>query len=130
MKKSILFILLICASLTASIAQQEGMKARERKSPIERSEAFTRRMTKELNLEATQQERVKAINLERFKQLEEIRNTFAADQKTMALKVKEVNNNYFNNLQGVLTAEQFSKFQEMKEEMKEKAMARKHKHKQ
>lgn len=130
MKNSILAFLLLFVAATASYAQQDAMKPREKKSAVERSEAFTRRMTKELNLEATQQERVTAINLERFKQLEEIRNTFAADRKTMALKVKEVNNSYFSNLQGVLTPEQFSKFQQMKEEMKEKAMSRRHKQKQ
>jgi hypothetical protein len=38
--------------------------------------------------------------------------------------VKEINDNYYSTVKGVLNADQFAKFQEMKEEMKEKAMSR------
>jgi len=123
MKKIAIMILALSLSVGSSWAQQE-LSGKPKKTVEERAESFTRRMTKNLNLEATQVERFKALNLDRFKQLEEVRASFGGDKKQIASKAKEVNDAFFSNAKGVLTPEQFAKFQEMKEEMKEKAMAR------
>ena len=54
-----------------------------------------------------------------------VKNTDTRKQKEVAAKVKQVNEEYFNNVKGVLSPEQFAKFQDMKEEMKEKAFNKK-----
>jgi Spy/CpxP family protein refolding chaperone len=125
MKKIVLAVLALFVLIGNISAQENQLQGRKKKSPVERAEAFSKKMTKNLDLDATQQERVKVINLDRFKQLEEARSSFGGDRKQIASKVKEVNDAYFNNLKGILTPEQFSKFQEMKEEMKERAVKRK-----
>jgi Spy/CpxP family protein refolding chaperone len=122
MKKTLFAVFALLFSFGMAMAQQELASAK--KDPVQRAERFTKKMVKELNLDQAQQERMKGINLERFKQLDEVKNTFAADKKTLQTKVKEINDNYFLTVKGVLSPEQFTKFQEMKEEIKEKAMAR------
>jgi len=123
MKKSIVIVFAFIISMGMSFAQEDHA-GKVKKSAVERSEAFTKRMTKNLSLEATQIERFKVINLDRFKQIEEARSSFGGDKKQISAKVKEINDAYFANAKGVLTPEQFTKFQEMKEEMKEKAITR------
>lgn len=125
MKKFMILAVALFISVAGAFAQSASLAGKEKKSPEERAGKFTQRMTKELALDAIQQERVKGINLERFKQLEEAKSVATADKKEVATKVKQINENYFSNLKSVLTPEQFVKFQEMKEEMKEKAFRKK-----
>jgi len=125
MKKFMIFAFALLITAAGAFAQEEVATAKTKKSPVERAERFTKRMTKELTLDASQQERVKAINLDRFKQIEEAKSVTTAGKKEIATKIKGINDAYFNNLKGVLTLEQFAKFQAMKEEMKEKAFAKK-----
>ena len=123
MKKTWLAIFAFISGLSSAFAQQE-LSGDGKMDPVRRAERFTKKMTTELSLDASQQERIKAINLDRFKQISEARNTFAQDKSTLRTKVKEINDNYYSTVTGVLNADQFAKFQEMKEEMKEKAMSR------
>ena len=123
MKKVVVIVFAFIISMGISWAQAD-QAVKVKKSAVERAEAFTKRMTKNLNLEATQIERFKILNLDRFKQIEEARASFGGDKKQISTKLKEINDAYFSNAKGVLTPEQFTKFQEMKEDMKEKAIAR------
>ncbi len=123
MKKTWMAIFAFIFGLSTAFAQQE-LAGSEKMDPVKRADRFTKKMTTELNLDAAQQDRIKGINLDRFKQLAEARSTFGQDKSTLRSKVKEINDNYFSTVKGVLNADQFAKFQEMKEEMKEKAMAR------
>ncbi|HOY94297.1 MAG TPA: hypothetical protein PK509_01075 [Catalimonadaceae bacterium] len=125
MKKfmSVAFALLI--SIAGVFAQSSTATLKANKTPEQRAERFTKKMTKELALDAAQQERIKILNLDRFKKLEDARSAAAVSKKEVAAKVKQVNEEYFSNVKGVLTPEQFTKFQEMKEEMKEKAFTKK-----
>jgi protein CpxP len=113
------FALLFCVA--GAIAQDASVSAKPKKSPEERAERFSKRMTKELSLDASQQERVKTINLDRFKKIEAVRTTSSYTKPETQQKLKEINEAYFNDLKGVLSAEQFAQFQKMKEEIKEKA---------
>jgi len=123
MKKGLLLIILVMFSIGNMWAQTDVV-LKPKKSAEERAESFTNRMAKNLNLEATQVERFKVLNLERFKQIDEARTLSGENKKQVAMKVREINDAFLNNAKGVLTPEQFTKFQEMKVEMKEKAMAR------
>lgn len=123
MKKIIIMAFAILVSVAGAFAQEAAV-GKVKKSAEERAEKFTKRMTKELTLDAAQQDRVKILNLERFKQIEEVKGNMATNKKEAAAKLKEVNEAYLNNLKGVLTAEQLTKFEALKEEMKEKAFQR------
>lgn len=124
MKRIIIVAIAIVLGMGTCWAQQGSASATTKKTAMERAEAFTKRMNKVLALDQTQLERVKVVNEERFKKLEEARSANTA-QGEKASQVKTINENYMSTLKGVLSPEQFAKFQEMKEEMKEKAMARK-----
>ena len=124
MKKLIITAVALVFSLASAMAQ-DLQKAKPKKSPDEKSARFTKRMTNELSLEATQQERVLAINLDKFKQIEEVKSMANLDAATRRQKMKQIDDNYFTTLKGVLSAEQFTKFQAMSAEIKEKAFARK-----
>ncbi len=124
MKKLIITAVALVFSLASAMAQ-DLQKAKPKKSPDEKSARFTKRMTNELSLEATQQERVQAINLDKFKQIEEVKSMANLDAATRRQKMKQIDDNYFTTLKGVLSAEQFTKFQAMSAEIKEKAFARK-----
>ena len=126
MKKFIISALAIVFSVASAFAQ-DVQKGKTQKTPDEKSSRFTQRMTRELSLDAAQQERVQAINLERFKNIEESKVQAGLDAPARRQKLKEVEDNYFNNLKGVLSADQFTKFQAMKAEMKEKAFERRKK---
>jgi len=126
MKKLIISALALVFSVASAFAQ-DVQKGKTQKTPDEKSTRFTQRMTRELSLDASQQERVNAINLERFKNIEEVRTQAGLDAPARRQKLKEVEDNYFNNLKGVLSADQFTKFQAMKAEMKEKAFERRNK---
>lgn len=124
MKKLIITAVALVFSLASAFAQ-DLQKAKPTKSPDEKSARFTKRMTNELSLDATQQERVQAINLDKFKQIEEAKSMANLDNATRRQKMKQIDDNYFTTLKGVLSAEQFTKFLAMSAEMKEKAFARK-----
>jgi protein CpxP len=125
MKKIFMMALGLLFAVSGAMAQEKTATVKPAPNPEVRAEKFTKRMTRELGLDAAQQERVKGINLDRFKQLSEARATNAGDKKAVQQKVKEINDLYFQNLKAVLTPEQFAKFQTLKEEMKEKAFQKK-----
>ena len=83
------------------------------------------RMTKQLGLDEAQQQRVGPINLDRFKKIEEAKATNSSNKSEVQSKVKAINEDYNNNIKGVLSAEQFTKFLAMEEEMKKKAFEKK-----
>lgn len=122
MKKLLIIALALIGSMGASWAQNSMAPAKGKRTSEQRAEAFTKRMTKNLELDAAQQERIKAINLERFKQLDEARAGQAESRKEVASKVKSINEIYVTNLKGVLNEDQFKKFEEMKQELMEKTM--------
>ena len=124
MKKLLFLALGLVFSLSGAFAQQGKMKKNVVKSPEVRAENFTRRMTKELSLDNAQQERVKILNLDRFKKIQEIRNS-GASQEEIRTKIKEVNDGFAETMKSILSAEQFTKFQTLKEDMKEKAFKKK-----
>jgi len=125
MKKLLISAFALLFAVLGAFAQDAALSTKALKTPEQRAERFTKRMTKELVLDATQQERVKAINLDRFKQLAEARSAATAKPADMKAKIKAINDNYFSTLKGVLSAEQFTKLLAMKEELKEKAFGKK-----
>jgi hydrogenase maturation factor HypE len=121
MKRILLAVLALFIS-AGSIWAQNDIAPKPKKTAEQRAEQFSKKMTKNLNLDGAQQERIKAINLDRFKQIDEARNGEAGKKKEVAAKIKAINDTYLTTLKGVLTEEQFKKFEEMKSQLKENAM--------
>lgn len=125
MKKFWMAVIAVLFTTAGVFAQQGAAPAEAKKTVEERATQFTRRMTNELQLDATQQERVKALNLDRFKQLEEVKSVTTLSKAEARAKIKTINGNFFTTVQGILTPEQQTKFQQMMEERKEKMLKRK-----
>jgi len=110
MKKLILILFAVAIASVNSVAQEPIKKTPPpKKSPAERAENMTKRLSKELNLNPDQQVKVKAIILKR----EEDRDKASQELKEGPAKVKE-------EFKSVLTPEQFQKFEAKEAEMKKK----------
>lgn len=110
MSKRIILILFTAAIASVnSMAQELAKSDPPKKTPEERAENMTKRLTKELALNPEQQVKAKAIILKREQDREKITN----DMKEGHEKVKE-------EFKLFLSQEQFQKFEKKEAEMKKK----------
>lgn len=106
MKKLMLAAILFCGVQATSFAQDGGFK---RHSPKERAEMQTEKMATSLGLNDEQKKAVLEINL---KSAEKIAN--AGDNRREAFKEVQAQNE--EEFKKVLTADQFTKYQELRKE--------------
>ena len=139
MKKLFMAVLLcvgfsIYAQETTTTPKKKGNK--EAKSPEKVNEARLSKMTTELSLNAKQQEEIKPILAEQTVKMEEMKakqkaNKEAgvelsdADKKAMRMKMKEDKEATDAKIKSILTPEQFTKYQEIQKEQREKMMSQK-----
>jgi protein CpxP len=123
MKKIVISAFMLLLTVAGASAQ-DLPKGKGMKTPDEKSVRFTQRLSKELNLDAAQQQRVQGINLDRFKQIEELKNMAGLDGPSRRQKMKSIEEAYVTSMKGVLNAEQFPKFEALRAEIKEKAFER------
>lgn len=121
MKKLLFAAFALIFAFGTTMAQDAGLSSKPKKTADERSAALTKKMTNQLGLDQAQQQRVAPINLDRFKKIEEVKTGNSANKSEVETKVKAINEEYNNNIKGVLSADQFTKFLAMQEEMKQKA---------
>lgn len=108
--KNIILILFTVAIASLNVFSQEAGEPRPpKKTPEERAENMTKRLTKELNLNSEQQIKAKSIILKR----EQEREKLAVEMKERHGKAKE-------EFKTFLTPEQFQKFEKKEAEMKKK----------
>lgn len=129
MKKIILIMFVLCASLYGAVAQD----AKHAKTPEERAELVTQKMHKHLNFSTDQMAKVKIINLNKAKQLDVLRAKKKAnsiDGKAFMQERKSINQARENEILVLLSADQKVKYAEMKQKMEEKAKQRRAEHKE
>jgi periplasmic protein CpxP/Spy len=119
MKKIILLLSLTIAMFT-SYAQEIDLEDDIKKTPAERSEAVTKKLTEKLSLTADQQPKVKAIILERATKADEVRNKYNGNKEAAKAELKPIFKDANLKLQSVLTPEQFAKLKEVRKENKAK----------
>ncbi|TDE16191.1 hypothetical protein [Dyadobacter psychrotolerans] len=107
MKKGLFAILLAFASITA-FAQRPDANA----TPEQRAEAQTKTLTESLKLTEDQQKQVYALNLERGKQMMEMRSAQTPDRE----KMRESMEAYNTALVKILTPEQQESYKKIMEE--------------
>jgi hypothetical protein len=117
MKKSTRLVLLLMLSIsaaTASLWAQPGGNGRGPSDPAQRAEMQTARMKEELGLSAKQAEKVKAINEKYANKMREMRAANQdGDRQAMRESMSALRQEQAEELQTVLTAEQFEKWQQM-----------------
>lgn len=107
MRKGLIALFLFLGSLTA-FAQRPN----DDRTPEQRAEMQTKSLTKNLNLSEEQQKKVYALNLERSKQMAEMRNSQDRDRDKMRASMETYN----TELQKLLTPEQKESYKKMTEE--------------
>ena len=118
MKK--LMMIAALALLTAAGANAQEMTDRERKSPAERATMQTERMVKELGLDADQAAKANAVNLKYADQAEQLRKERAAQMEKFKGQGKAMHAAHDGEMKGILSAEQYIKYQAFQEARKEK----------
>lgn len=108
MKKMMMMVLMLAIAVMSAKAQ-ESKPAPPKKTPEERAENITRRMTKELDLSPEQQTKVKAAVLKRETMREQKVEAAKAEMDKIDAEFKQI-----------LNKEQYVKFQQKREEMKKK----------
>jgi Spy/CpxP family protein refolding chaperone len=133
MKKLIIVALLLTSifSFAQEVQSEKNDKKvkRERMSPEQRNQFLLDKMTKELNLDAQQQEQIKPIIAEQNAKMQEMReqgrasgfqDISKAERKALMQKRNEEKTLKDNKLKAILTPEQFKKMKEMEAANKEK----------
>ncbi len=108
-KRIILILFTVAIASVNSMAQEPTKSDPPRKTPEERTENMTKRLTKELALNPEQQIKTKAIILKR----EQNREKMSKEMREEHMKVKQ-------EFKSFLSEEQFQKFEKKEAEMKKK----------
>ncbi len=109
MKKTILMLFAVAIASVNLLAQEQQESNAPKKSPEERADNMTKRMTKELGLNPDQQTKMKALILSREQEREQKSKGAKPDKEKREAEMK-----------AILTPEQFQKLQQIREEEKDK----------
>lgn len=109
------------------VAQEN--KGGAKRTPEERAENMTKRMTKKLKLDAAQIEKVKAINLSSAKNIEEVKVAAKDDRKAASGRIEKIEADREASLKSVLKEDQMKAYIEMRDKQKAKMVDKKGKRK-
>ena len=115
MKKLIVISMMFLATVSLATAQQ-GQGQRQQMSPEERAKAVTERLEKLLSLSADQKARVNAIEVEFGKEISDLRQKNQGDREARNAAMQELSKKFDAKYKEVLTADQFKKYLEDKEQ--------------
>ncbi|MCC3158215.1 hypothetical protein LJ737_13285 [Hymenobacter sp. 15J16-1T3B] len=102
--------------------QGRGM-GREQRTPEQRADMQTQRLTNQLTLTAEQQPKVRAIFLAQANEVDAARASMtpgSVDREAMRQKMQEGRARYDEQLKAVLTPEQYAKYQQQREDRMER----------
>lgn len=95
-------------------------KEYQQKTPEQRAEMQAQKMGKEYNLTDDQIMKLKEVNLAKARQMETLRSQGKENREAMGSQMKEIKNNYDNQVKGILTPDQYAKFDKERAERMEK----------
>jgi Spy/CpxP family protein refolding chaperone len=113
-------LLVVVGNLAWSQAPASNRNKQASKTPEERATANSKRLAEKLNLNAEQQKSVYGLLLQRAQQVDADRAKIQGDKKAMRDAMKQNQENFENNLAKILTADQKTKYDKLKQERKEK----------
>ncbi|WBO85202.1 hypothetical protein [Hymenobacter yonginensis] len=128
-----MLVLLAAVALSASAASAQttpaptsrmgaGRMQDAARTPEQRAEMQTKRLTQQLALSAEQSAKVQTIALAENQELQALRGKYASadNRKGAGQELKAVQEKYDAQLKGVFTAEQYAKYSQMREDRQEK----------
>ena len=104
------------AQTAPTSARAAKMKARTPKTPEQQADRHAGKMAKELGLNADQEARVEQLMLARQQETAALKAKYAANKKAGRPEMKAAHDRYQTQLKGILTAEQYAKFNQLKAE--------------
>lgn len=116
--KRLMMILFVVAMSAVNTKAQEKQPPPPKKTPEERATNMTERMTKALALNPDQQQKVKALILQREKDRDAAVDKVKGSREKMEQQMD-------TDMQKILSSEQFEKYKKKREEMKKKREERK-----
>jgi periplasmic protein CpxP/Spy len=117
------FVASFAVSIDTAIAQNGRGEAQQNQTPEQRTENQLKRMTKALSLTAEQATQVKPLLMELNQKRDAVRD---APNKRAAMKdMRDMVMAQDEQMKKILSAEQFTKYEDMRDDMKEKMKGRK-----
>jgi len=119
--KTILLAFILLASFVSAYSQKTVGGDKEKKDPAQRAANTQKRLTKQLVLTDDQGSKVYEAALKRINAVEAIRAELPgeANKEARKTKISEVITQYEADMKGILTEQQFIKWQEMRQKNKE-----------
>jgi len=102
------------ASQTAQ--HQQLAKAQGQKSPAQKADRHATKMAKELGLSTDQEARVEQLMLARQQETAALKAKYGADKRAGRSEMKAAHDRYETQLKAILTAEQYAKLNQLKDE--------------
>ncbi|WP_035563306.1 hypothetical protein [Hymenobacter sp. IS2118] len=134
MKKIIVLLAAFVATATTGFAQapagagpvpQAGSRSQAPASPEQQAERRARALTKALSLSPDQQARLQPILLAQQQELQRLRDQpRGGDRRAMAQQLKTTQATYDQQIRAVLTPEQYSKFEQQKDDRRDQIRER------
>lgn len=112
MRKLLAFTAVLLLAATTAFAQSGPLNA----SPEERARMQTERLAKRLKLDKSQSDQVYTLNLDRTRQMQELRASGERDRT----KMQELQANFDEKLKPILTADQWSKYETYRQEQQDR----------
>lgn len=121
MKKSILII----ATAMFALVGFAQTSTKTTKTPEEIATKRSEKLKTDLGLSDDQKTKVHTAIVETVTKVREIKAKYPNDKKAAAKEIKVVRENYKTTMKGILTAEQFTKWEASKKDKKDKKKAKK-----
>jgi hypothetical protein len=115
---SMIISILTIVSTTAARAQMDSMK-----TASDRAASMTEKMKTQLSLTDAQYPQVQALNMKYAQKMDSLRSS-AGERSTKFPAMKSIQQSKDDELKGILTSDQFTKYQAMEQEMRQKMMQR------
>jgi Spy/CpxP family protein refolding chaperone len=101
---------------TAKVKAHGGKGGHGPKDPAKMADRKAGKMAKELGLNADQEAKVEQLLLARQQESQALKTKYAADKNAGRAEMKASHEKYQAQLKGILTPEQYAKFDQMKDE--------------
>jgi protein CpxP len=113
-------LVLFLAFTTMAFAQEHKKKDHPKRTPQEKAEQLTRKMDESLNLSDEQTAKVMKVNMQLMEEVAKYKTEDGKKSPEAKARIKDAKSVAQQQLQSVLSPEQFKKFQQMEAEKKAK----------
>jgi len=106
-------LMLTALLMVCGVAMAQGPRGDRNMDPKQRAQQMTEQMVKDYSLTDAQKEKVQALNLDMSQKMSEIKGDDRDARRTQMQKIRD---DYQTKLKGVLTDEQYKKFEKAEKE--------------